>query len=379
MINFLSKAHQKNLKGIALVRLDFNTADDWRLRAALPTLKFLGARSEKVVIVGHRGRPHALRGDAGGALPLSEKTFSLKADSLRLMKFLRKKVYFVERLDFQKIKEAVCAAPRRSFVFLENIRFFKGETENKSELGKALASLADFYVNEAFAVSHRADASVVAVTNFLPHYAGFGFEREIRSLSAAMESPTHPLVVALGGSKTSDKLGVLKYFRAKADYFLIGGAAANTLLFLKGVNVGVSLIEKDKNSLKKIQSVLRYKNVVLPTDFRWEGGAILDIGEKTAALFASVLGRAKTIIWSGTMGVAERKPFSRGSVAVARAIAANRRAFSVAGGGETVMFLKQHGLDKKFSFISTGGGAMLEFLAGEKLPGIVALEKSKNK
>lgn len=375
-ITYLSRVNPKILKGIALLRLDFNTEDDWRLVAAIPTIRFLLGRASKVVIISHKGRPPVLTRGFYGAIPASLKKFSLKADSVKLKKLLKKQVHFIPRFDFKTIKDTINNAPRGSIFLLENLRFMKGETENSREFAKKLASLADFYVNDAFAVSHRADASVAAIAEFLPSFCGLEFENEIFSLSRAMENPKHPLVLILGGGKVKDKLGILKYFKHTADYFLIGGVAASTILFLKGVDVGKSVIEKNPAELKKLRSVLGYKNLLLPADFkRGSGGAMWDIGKKTSVFFSRVIKKARTIIWSGPFGLIEKKSYAVGSLAIARAIVSNKRAFSIAGGGETVMFLKKHKLDKKFSFISTGGGAMLEFLEGKKLPGIEALRK----
>ncbi len=363
-IKYLSQAHSKILKGTALVRLDFNTEDDWRLMATLPTVKVLLRCASKVIIISHKGRPTAW-----------QKKFSLRSDTAKLQRVLHRRVHFISHFDFAAIKKAVDNAPRGSVFLLENLRFMKGEVENDPVFAKKLASLADYYVNDAFAVSHRANASVVAIAKFLPSYAGLELEHEIASLSRSMENPGHPLVVILGGGKASDKLGILKYFKHTADYFLLGGVAANTILFLKGADVGKSIVEKDGAELKKLRSVLGYKNLFVPADFkRGSEGAIWDIGKKTSLFFSKIIGKAKTIIWSGPLGLVEKKQYAVGSLAIARAIVSNKRAFSLAGGGETVMFLKKHKLDKKFSFISTGGGAMLEFLEGKQLPGIKALE-----
>lgn len=190
-----------------------------------------------------------------------------------------------------------------------------------------------------------------------------------------MRHPRHPFVFVVGGAKASDKLGVMKYFRSKVDWFLVGGAAGNTVLALKGMGMKKSLRDKDKKDLKGLRGILRYENVILPVDLKWHNGAALDIGPRTIGAFTGKIRRARTIIWSGPVGYFEKRGFDKGNLAVARAIAANRKAFKLTGGGETVMFLKKHHLDKKFSFISTGGGAMLDFLAGKKLPGIEALSK----
>jgi phosphoglycerate kinase len=188
------------------------------------------------------------------------------------------------------------------------------------------------------------------------------------------------VVLVLGGAKASDKLGVIARFKNKADWFLLGGGCANTMLWLKGMDVKSSIKDSDPKELAALKKIAAYKNVVLPTDFIWgnrSGGkksAILDVGPKTVRAFGKKIAAARTIIWSGPLGLIEKKQYTKASIAVARAIGRNGKAFSVSGGGETVMFLKQYKLDKKFSFISTGGGAMLDFLAGKKLPGIEALK-----
>lgn len=364
-IRFLSKARKKALAGTALLRLDFNTKDDWRMLTVLPTIKMLLRTSDRIVIISHRGRPNGL-----------EKKLSLRQDATQLSRLIHRKVTFIDHFRFNEIRKTIEASPMGSVFLLENLRFLRGEEMNDLRLARNLASLADFYVNDAFAVSHRANASVSAITKFTSSYAGLEMEREIASLSRVMKRPTRPMVIILGGAKATDKLGVIKYFKNRTDSFLLGGGPANTLMFLNGVAVKDSIRDKDQNDLKKLKSVAGYRNVVLPKDLIWGGKKILDLGPKTIHDFIEKISTARTILWSGPVGLIENKIYARGSVALARAIGRNRRAFSVAGGGETVMFLKQYGLDKKFSFISTGGGAMVEFLAGKRLPGIVALNRS---
>lgn len=334
------------------------------MKAVVPTIKFLLKNGCKIVILSHRGRPQG-----------RDSKFSLRGDALDLAKLLKKKVAFIDHFDFTRIRRMVAASPARSVFLLENLRFTKGEERNDPKFAKQLASLGDFYVNDAFAVSHRADASVVAVTKYVPSYAGFELEAEIVHLSRVMVRPKCPLVVIVGGAKVSDKLGVVRYFRNKANWFLVGGGPANTLLAVHGMEVKKSLCEQgsDKATIRKIS---RYPNLVLPVDYVWYQSAIVDIGQKTCAAFVKKIAGAKTIVWSGPLGLIDVRRYERGSRIVARAIVKNRRALSVAGGGETVMFLKKIRLDKKFTFISTGGGAMLDFLAGKKLPGIEALKKT---
>jgi phosphoglycerate kinase len=367
MIHYLSKTKVRLIRGTALLRLDFNTEDDWRMKAVLPTIAFLLKKGCKIVIVSHRGRPIGV-----------DQKFSLRKDAAHLAELLRKKVVFFGQFDFPEAKKTVAEAPRGSVFLFENLRFLAGEETNDPRLAKLLASLGDFYVNDAFAVSHRANASIAAITDFLPSYAGLELEAELTHLSRVMARPKRPLVMVVGGAKVSDKLGVLRYFRNKADWFLLGGGPANTMLSVQGMDVRRSL-KDDHDDISAIKKIAQYPNIVLPGDFVWAKNAIVDIGPKTTALFVKWIKKARTIVWSGPLGLIDERPYRRGSIAVAKAIAQNSKALSVAGGGETVMFLKGIHLDRKFTFISTGGGAMLDFLAGKKLPGIVALNKKTNK
>ena len=373
-IKYLSRANPKRLKGVALVRLDFNAEDAWRMDAALPTLRLVLKNAQSVVIVSHRGRPASIKITAGKPAGFDRK-LSLRRDAIRLQKKIRRKVNFLPDFDWQKIKKEIDSAPRGSVYLLENIRFLKEESTPKPELARRLSELGDYYVNDAFPVDHHESDSVSIIERFLPSYAGLQLEREIENLSDVMSSPRRPLVLIVGGAKTADKLGVIKKIYNKTDFILFGGAAANTILKAVGVEVGKSLVDKNAD-LKYLIRLAKSKKVVLPIDWAKEDDAIYDIGPKTEELFAQKIKSARTIVWSGPMGQIEKKKFALGNLAVARAIAGNRKAFSITGGGETVSFLKKHKLDKKFSFISTGGGAMLDYLAGKKLPGIEALKRS---
>ncbi len=366
MIRYLSKTNPRVLKGVALVRLDFNTEDEWRMRAVLPTVRFLLKLASKIIIVSHKGRPNGW-----------DKKLSLRKSVKYLERMLGRRINFIQHFDFRKIKELIGKSAQKSIFVLENIRFLKGESSKNLELARKLASLADYYVNDAFAVSHHGSNSVSKVESFLPNYAGLELEKELKFLSNVLENPRRPLVLVLGGGKSADKLDVIKNLRSKVDLFLLGGAPANTILFLMGIDVKNSLRDKDRKDLKNLRTILNYRNLCLPVDFKWKDRAILDIGEKTMRVFGEKIRSAKTVFWNGPMGVMEKKPYDKGTLAVARAIVKNRKAFTLAGGGETVMFLKKYKLDRKFGFISTGGGAMLDFLAGKKLPGIEALKKSK--
>lgn len=367
-MRYVSKASPESLRGTALLRLDFNTEDDWRMRAVLPTIRFLLKTSPRIIIVSHRGRPEGV-----------DKKFSLKRNAAALGDMLGRPVVFIGNFRFSEIERTVAKSPRGSVFLLENLRFNPGEEKNDAKFAKQLASLADFYVNDAFAVSHRANASVAAITKFLPSYAGLELEREIGFLSQVMKRPKRPFVFVVGGAKAEDKLDAVKFFKNKADWFLLGGALANTILNIRGMDVKKSVRAKDPGAVRAIAAFSKLKKVLIPIDFRWGGDFLWDIGPKTTAQFVNKIAAAKTIFWSGPLGLIEKPAYAHGSLAVAKAIAKNRRALSVTGGGETVMFLKKYHLDKKFTFISTGGGAMIDFLAGKKLPGIAALEKSKAK
>lgn len=364
MIQYLRKVVPKKLTGVAILRLDFNTEDDWRMKASLPTIQFLLRYARAVVILSHKGRPMGF-----------QQGLSLKKDADELATLLKKNITFFYSFNFKEMKEKILGVKSKSIFMLENLRFMPGEAADDPAFAKNLASLGDYYVNDAFAVSHRDNASITAITSFLPSYAGLDFESEITNLSKVMKRAQKPLVMIFGGAKIDDKLGVIKFFKAKADWFLIGGTLANTLLALKGLGVGKSVYEKKVS--REIHELLHYKNIVLPRDYRVQEGSILDIGPKTEKTFKEKIKEAKTIVWNGPLGMIEQEAFAKGTLTIGKAIADNKRAFSVVGGGETVMSLKKNGLDKDISFISTGGGAMLDFLAGKKLPGIEALERSR--
>lgn len=367
MIRFLRTVSSHKLQGVALVRLDFNTEDEWRMEATLPTLRFLlGKKVSKIVIVSHRGRPQGV-----------EKKFSLKKDAKNLSRLLQRDVVFVSHFRFSEMKDSIDQAPEGSIFLLENLRFLKGEEDDDVQLAEKLAGLADYYVNDAFAVSHRDDASVDAITRFLPSYGGLELELEIKNLSRVMKQAEQPLVIIFGGGKAHDKLPVIHYFKNKAETFILGGAVANTLLRERGFEIRGSVADEHPDPV--VKKIERYQNILLPVDFVWEKGKILDCGPKSVALFAKKIRTAKTIIWNGPFGLIEKKKFARGTCELIKVIARNKKAFRVAGGGETVMFVKENKLDKAFDFVSTGGGAMLAYLAGEKLPGIEALKRKASK
>ena len=366
-MRFLKDIPASLLSGRAIVRIDLNSSDNWRLLCASKTLKLLSQKAKAVLILSHAGRP-----DIGN--PVDFKKFSLKSRTKDISKLLKKEVIFLK--DISEAEKQFKTCDSKKVFLLENLRFDSGEEKNDKVLAGKLALLGNYYVNDAFAVSHRANASVSAITKFIPSFAGFNFEDEIKNLSKAIANPKKPLVVILGGGKSADKVGIINFLKNKAKWFLLGGASANTLLHLTGVNMQNSLRETDSKVLSKMKSLLKLENILLPFDCKKEGKTVLDIGELTACEYASKIAEAGTVVWAGPLGLFEKKKFAGGSLAIAKAIIKNKKSFSIVGGGETVEFLRENKMDKYFDFVSTGGGAMLEFLAGKKLPGIEALNKN---
>lgn len=366
------------LKGkTVLLRVDFNVeivrgkiADDYRIRASLPTIQWLLQRGAKPILLSHLARPR--RKDA---------KYSLRPVARYLSELLGRRVILFEEWDdlapFWRI------LPDRTIGMLENLRFWPGEEKNDAGFARRLAQLGDLYVNDAFAVSHRKNASVVAITKYLPSYAGMLLWREIEMLERIRTIRRRPFVAILGGKKLSDKLPLIRAFIKKADAILTGGGVANTFLLAKGVDVGQSIVERQ--FVPVARRMLSGTPVLhVPSDWKiGKGKAIFDIGPRTVRDYRRVIAGARMILWNGPMGVFEDSKFAKGSWAIARAIAKNTRAFSVVGGGETIACVRQaiphYELltSQKRLFLSTGGGAMLEYLAGKKLPGIEALKRAK--
>jgi phosphoglycerate kinase len=370
--------HQANLTNQrVLLRVDFNVplkeigekkelqvADDTRIKAALPTIKYLLSKKAKLIIVTHLGRPE---GHFRAKLVLDPVT-------LRMQKLLGRIVIKCASLDQEEMRDNLEDLQVGEIVTLPNIRFFKGEEQNDLVFARKLAELADLFVNDAFAVSHRQHASCYGVTKYLPSYPGFLMEKEIKTLDHLITHPKHPFVCILGGAKVSEKILVLENLLSKVDYFLLGGIMANTFLKASGLGLKRSTVAEDRiNYAKKILAKAKDK-IFLSCDYEWDGGKIADIGPQTLKHFKSVIKNAKTIFWNGNLGVTEKPDFIYGSLELAKAIT-QTEATTVAAGGDTIGFLAQMNLAQKFSFISTGGGATLEYLAGLNLPGIEALKK----
>jgi phosphoglycerate kinase len=370
MASIKSVAELTNLAGkTVLVRTDFNVEtprDSLRLEKSLHTIKYLLAQRAKVVIISHRGRPE------GSVV----HELSLRC----VVPFLRRKasqsIFLFDHFNFDHIKAQIAASRPGSLFMLENIRFLSGEESVDSveakQLAKKLATLGDYYVNDAFAVTHHPAVSLTELPKLLPKYAGFLMLDEIKNLTKVMKKPAKPLIVIVGGGKAADKFSVIKNLHKKADKFLVGGVLANTFFREKGMDTGYSKI--DVSIASSVHKMLNDKKIVLPLDWMTEKrGKICDVGPLAVKQFADLIKGSKTIIWNGPPGIFEDPECRSGTAAIAKAIIQSD-AFSVVGGGETTQYLMQARLIDKFNFVSTGGGAMLAFLGGKKLPGIEALK-----
>lgn len=376
-----------------LVRCDFNVpmdenkniTDNRRIVSALPTIKYLLEQNCKVVLCSHLGRP---KGEF-------KPEYSLKPVAQELSKLLGKEVIMANDVIGNDAKEKAQNLKNGEILLLENVRFHREETDNEPNFAKELASFGEIFVNDAFGTAHRAHASTEGVTKYLPAVSGFLIEKELKFLGNALENPERPLVSILGGSKVSDKIGVIDSLLQKVDVLLIGGGMAYTFYKALGHKVGNSICEDDKIDLaKELMETAKAKNVkmLLPIDNKlgkefsndtetmivnreeipdgWEG---LDIGPKTIELYSEELKKAKTIIWNGTVGVAEFDLFATGTNELAKVIS-ETDAITIIGGGDTAAAVQKAGVADKMTHVSTGGGASLEFLEGKKLPGIEALQ-----
>lgn len=389
-----------DLKGKKVfVRVDFNVpfdnkgeiSDDTRIVAALPTIKYLIDEGAMLVLTSHLGRPKSKE----------DKQFSLAPVAKALSEKLGKPVVFVDDCIGPKVKEACAAMKPGDVVLLENSRFYPEEKKNDPEFAKKLAedTGAEAYVNDAFGTAHRAHATTAGVAAYLPiKVAGLLIEKELEFLGSKTENPERPFTVILGGAKVSDKITVIDSLLDKCNSMLIGGAMAYTFALAQGKKVGKSLVEADKVDLalaalkkaknKGVNFLLPVDNVVCQTiDFAAgtvgelkvmedieDGWAGVDIGPKTVELYKNEIAKSKTILWNGPMGVFEIKECAKGTFAIAEAVAKSD-AISIVGGGDSVKAVKKSGYAKDVTFISTGGGASLEFLEGKQLPGVAVLDR----
>ena len=379
-MKYLTPLKSKNLSNkICLLRVDFNIKEDKtinknpRFLNAVNTIKLLNNSGSKVVVLSHRGRPNTTQ-KLKNSKTESKNVLSLKPFVKKLSTTLKKPIYFIDLFD-ENLKEKIKKSKPGSVFLLENLRFYPGEDKNDKNFAKKIAGLGDFYVNDAFAFSHRKTASMAAITDFLPSYAGPNLENEINHLNNALKKYKKPLVIILGGIKISDKLGLIKNFFSKADYFLIGSAMANNFLVAQELPIGDSVYEKEMVPFAK--NFLKSGKIVLPIDFAVQNRKILDIGGKTEKQFTDIIKKAKTIIWNGPVGRFEIPKFAKGTQTIIEAILKNKNAKVVIGGGETLAAISKYQSvisKNKNIFVSTGGGAMLEYLSGKKLPGIETLK-----
>lgn len=359
------------------LRVDFNVpiengkiVDNNRIKAALPTIQYLIENHAKIIIGTHIGRPEGK----------FNKEFSTILVANELSNLLNKEVFVSDHIIDPVVAKKIYDLKPCEIIVLGNLRFSSAEENNDDSFAKELASYGEIYVNDAFAVSHRANASVAAITKFLPSYAGLLLESEITKLGLLLDNPEHPFVLVIGGAKISDKASLVENLAQKADKVLVGGAVASTFLAAKGENVSRSLI--DTEMLNKCRDILRiFKDkIVLPIDFVKSdlgGGEFsnMDIGAKTRELFVREIIEAKSVFWNGNLGYTEDERFIDGTKAIALAISQNPNTTVIAG-GDTAGFVNTNKLGDNISFISTGGGAAMEYLAGEELPGIKALDKA---
>jgi len=376
------------------IRVDFNVpqdeknniTDDTRILLSLPTIRFVSEAGGKVILASHLGRPKGKRDPKFSVAPIAE----------RLSQLLGKKVALAKDCMGEEVQRQIGGMKEGEVLLLENLRFHPEEEKNEEAFSKALASLCDVYVNDAFGAAHRAHASTEGMTRFVKVLAaGFLMMKEIQSLEKALVNPQKPYVAILGGAKVSDKIGVIQNLLDKVTTLLVGGGMAYTFLKGEGFEVGKSLVEGGQigfslslleRAKKRIKFLLpsdhvaaeridaRAKREIVKSDQIPSGWVCLDIGPETVNTFSQEIQSAKTIVWNGPMGVFEMEPFSHGTFAIAKAIASSS-AFSIVGGGDSVAAVNKAGIADRISHISTGGGASLEFLEGKKLPGIEALRR----
>jgi phosphoglycerate kinase len=401
MHNFKRIADAGNLTGkVALVRVDFNVpmenglvTDDTRLRAAVDTVQSLRTAGAKVALLSHFGRPKGQRAAELSLAPIAGA----------FAKVLGANVSFVADCKGEHAKKAIADLKPAGVILLENTRFCKGEEKGDLELAKEIAALGNLYVNDAFSAAHRRHVTTAVLAELLPAYAGINMEEELDALDKALGRPVRPVLAIVGGAKVSSKIELLKHLVTRVDALAIGGGMANTFLFARGHAVGKSLCERDLiDTAKEIEAIAKAArcDILLPRDLvvakEFKANAahrtcgldevsddemILDAGPQSVAILAAAMDVARTLVWNGPMGAFELEPFDNATVSAAKAAAARAKAgklVAVAGGGDTVAALHHAGVAQDFTFVSTAGGAFLEWMEGKELPGVQALIASGN-
>tara|TARA_B100001013_G_scaffold126229_1_gene73523 strand:+ start:394 stop:1509 length:1116 start_codon:yes stop_codon:yes gene_type:complete len=364
-----------------------NIADDSRILASIPQIEYLLSRNCKVVLLSHLGRPDSSSGNEFSMMPITT----------RLSKILGKPVLQLPSCKGKDVENQINQSPHKSVSMLENIRFEAGETKNDRNLSRALANLADVYINDAFGVAHRTHASTEGITHYIPSYIGFLMQKELDILGKLMSNPDRPMTSIIGGVKASDKMGVLRNLSKTVDTIIIGGGMAATFIKAKDFEVGSSKYEDDR--LSEVRDLMENDKIraelIIPTDVivadRFHADAnfevtdvdsipenmiILDIGPRTAEKYAAIISGSSTVIWNGPMGVFEWKNFSSGTINVAKAIAGLKDGTTVVGGGSTADVVSKLNMNNDVTHVSTGGGATLKYLEGKPLPAIEAILKN---
>lgn len=388
----MNNIRNKNIQGLkVLVRCDLNVPirdgkviDDFRIKKFIPTIKYLRENGAKIILITHLGQPNG-----------RDLNYSVRPVARRLWELISGKVGFINDAIGGNVEKEIEKMEEGDVIVLENLRFYKEEEENKDDFSRELARLGDVFIQDAFGACHREHSSIVGINKYLPSFPGLLLEEEIRVLSDALVSPERPLVSIVGGFKVSSKIKVIKSLLEKSDYLLLGGRVANSLLMAKGLYVK-DLLSSDEEELMEVAKEINLGNpkLQLPIDgvmglsnfdedYKRIGGIgsirkeedVFDIGPETIEKYKNILSGAKTIIWNGPLGYFEKDKFNKGTEEIAKMIGQiNSEVFSIVGGGETVEAIQKLGIENQFDHISTGGGAMLDFMAGKDLPGIKALE-----
>jgi phosphoglycerate kinase len=385
MLKTIHNLNLKNKKVFLRVGFDvplgddgkINGKEDWRIKASLPTIEYLLKENCRIILATHLGRP---KGEI-------VKKLSVEPIQEKLSEILNLPIMMVSDCAGPQVKKTADKIRGGEILLLENLRFYLEEEKNDLDFAKKLASLAEIYINDAFSVCHRRHASVCAITKFLPSYAGLLLEKEVSILSEAVNNPKRPATIIIGGAKTKTKVPVIEHLLDKFDNILIGGVVANVILKAKGIDIGNSLLSDiDLDEAKKISFkdnklhipvdavVCNDKNkIILSAIGKIGNNKILDIGSETAKMYSKIISDSKTIIWNGPMGKFEEEEYSKGTKKIAEAVVQSN-AYKIVGGGDTIFALNQFNLIEQMDFVSTGGGSMLKFLSGKKLPGLEVLE-----